>query len=87
MVARAYLDQLARSKALPADRVRAVSAALDRADGVRTGQENNAAAVLEQLDSLARQLDADAGAASGRDAARLRALSATIKERTARLRG
>ena len=87
VVARAYLDQLARSKALPADRIRAVNAALDRADGVRTGKENNAAAVLEQLDGLARQLDADAGAASGRDAERLRALSATIKERTSRLRG
>jgi hypothetical protein len=86
-VARAYVDQLARSKALPADRIKAINTALDRADSVRTGKENNAAAVLDHLDSIARQLDADAGNATGRDAARMRALASTIKERTARLRG
>jgi hypothetical protein len=86
-VARAYVDQLARSKALPSDRIKAINTALDRADSVRTGKENNAATVLDQLDSIARQLDADAGNATGRDAARMRALASTIKERTARLRG
>jgi hypothetical protein len=86
-VARAYVDQLARSKALPADRIKAINSALDHADSVRTGKENNAPAVLDQLDSIARQLDADAGNATGRDAARIRALASTIKERTARLRG
>jgi hypothetical protein len=86
-VARAYVDQLARSKALPADRIKAINSALDHADSVRTGKENNAPAVLDQLDSIARQLDADAGNATGRDAARMRALASTIKERTARLRG
>jgi hypothetical protein len=86
-VARAYVDQLARSKALPADRIKAINSALEHADSVRTGKENNAPAVLDQLDSIARQLDADAGNATGRDAARMRALASTIKERTARLRG
>ena len=41
--------------------------ALDRADGLRTGQERGAAAVLDQLDALATQLEGDAGAATGRD--------------------
>jgi hypothetical protein len=86
-VARAYVDQLTRSRAIQPDRARAIAAALEQADSVRTGKEKNAAAVLDQLDGLARQLEADAGGAAGRDAARLRALSAALKERSARLRG
>jgi len=42
--------------------------------------------VLAQLDSLAVQLDADAGRAAGRDAMRLRSLAATLKGRAAKLR-
>jgi len=87
MVALAYVDQLTRSRAIQPERARAVKAALDRADGLRTGQERGAAAVLDQLDALATQLETDAGAASGRDAVRLRALAATIKGRGAKLRG
>jgi hypothetical protein len=85
-VARAYLDQLTRSKGIPPERARAVKTALDRADTLRTGQERGAAATLDQLDALAAQLETDAGAASGRDAMRLRSLAATIKGRVARLR-
>jgi hypothetical protein len=86
-VARAYLDQLARSKALDAERIRALRAALDKSDEIRTGQEKNASAVLDQLTAVAGQIDKDAAAASGRDQIRLRALSASIKERIAKLRG
>jgi hypothetical protein len=85
-VARAYLDQLTRSKGIPPERARAVKTALDRADTLRTGQERGAAATLDQLDALAAHLETDAGAASGRDAMRLRSLAATIKGRVARLR-
>ena len=85
-VARAYLDQLTRSKGIQPERARALKTALDRADGLRTGKERGAAAVLDQLDALAAQLESDAGAATGRDATRLRSLAATIKGRTARLR-
>src|SRR6185436_5724523 len=46
----------------------------------------SAAAALDQLDALARQLEGDAGGASGRDAARLHALAETIKQRIAKLR-
>jgi hypothetical protein len=63
-----------------------VKAALDRAEALRTGQERGAAAALDQLDAIAAQLEADAGATSGQDAARLRSLAATIKGRVARLR-
>ena len=85
-VARAYLDQLTRSKGIQPERARAVKTTLDRADQLRTGKERGAAAVLEQLDALAAQLESDAGAATGRDATRLRSLAATIKGRVARLR-
>jgi hypothetical protein len=85
-VARAYLDQLTRSKSIQAERARAVKTAIDRADSIRTGKERGAAAVLDQLDAVAAQLEADAGAASGRDAMRFKALAATIKGRTVKLR-
>jgi hypothetical protein len=87
VVARAYIDQLTRSHAIQPERIKAVKTALDRADGVRSGQDKSAAAVVDQLTALANQIETDAGAASGRDAARLKALAATIKERAARLRG
>jgi len=85
-VARAYLDQLNRSKAIQPERARAVKAAIDRGDGIRTGKERNAAEVLAQLDSVVSQLESDAANASGRDATRMKSLAATIKARTAKLR-
>jgi hypothetical protein len=85
-VALAYVDQLSRSKRLAPDRIRAVKSALGKADDLRTGQEKSAPAVLEQLDALARQIDGDAAGASGRDAARLKALADTIRGRAAKLR-
>ena len=86
VVALAYIDQLARTQAIRPERARAVKAALDKADGLRTGKEKNAAAVLDQLDALATQVESDAGAATGRDATRLRSLAATIRGRSAKLR-
>jgi hypothetical protein len=87
VVARAYLDQLTRSKGIAPARAAAVKDALERVDGVRTGQEAGAAATLDQLDALATQLESDAAAAAAKqDQTRLRSLAATIKGRTARLR-
>jgi hypothetical protein len=86
VVARAYIDQLTRSKSIQPQRARDVKSALDRVDGLRTGQEKGATGTLDQLDALATQLDKDASAASGRDADRLKALAATIKGRAAKLR-
>jgi hypothetical protein len=85
-VALAYIDQLTRTKGIQPERARAVKSALERADGVRTGNDKAAAAASDQLDALSKQLESDAGAANGGDAARLRALSATIKGRAAKLR-
>jgi hypothetical protein len=86
VVARAYLDQLTRTRAIGADRARAVSSALDRADDVRTGGEKGAAAAVQGLESIAAQLQGDAGAATGRDAGRLRALAETLRGRAEKLR-
>jgi hypothetical protein len=74
-VARAYLDQLNRTKGIQAERAAAVIAAVERASKVRSGKD---AAVADQLDALAKQVDGDAGSASPADAARLRALAATL---------
>jgi hypothetical protein len=86
-VALAYVDQLTRAKSIQADRARAVKTAFERADSVRNGDQKAAATAAEQLDSLARQFDADAGSASGANATRMKALSATLKGRAAKLRG
>jgi hypothetical protein len=85
-VARAYMDQLTRTKAIQSERVRAVNAALDRADKLRSAQDKDAAAVAGQLDGVAAQVEKDGATASGRDAARFKALAATIKGRAAKLR-
>jgi hypothetical protein len=85
-VALAYVDQLTRTKGIQAERVRAVKSALERADGVRGGNTRAAAPVVDQLEAVAKQVDADAGSASARDAARLRALATTMRERAAKLK-
>ena len=86
VVARAYLDQLNRTKAIRPERARAVRDGLEKVDELRTGKERNAAAALDALDAIATQLEGDARAASGRDATRLSALAETLKGRAARLR-
>jgi hypothetical protein len=82
VVARAYLDQLNRSKALPQARANAVRSALDRLD--RSAGDR---AALDQIETLANELERAAASATGRDADRMRALAATIKGRVERLRG
>jgi hypothetical protein len=66
VVARAYLDQLTRSKAVTPENATAIKAALEHRDKAK-------------LKQLAGQLDLAASAAAGRDAARLRSLSTTLK--------
>jgi hypothetical protein len=68
VVARAYLDQLTRSDAMGAERANAVRTALDKKDTAR-------------LQSLAADVEKDASAATGRDAARLKGLAAAMKGR------
>ena len=84
-VAKAYLDQLTRNKAIGGERAAAVKTAIERADKARNAKDRGAQAAAEQLKTLTGQLETDAAAATGRDAARLRALAATLSERAAAL--
>jgi hypothetical protein len=81
VVARAYLDQLNRSKSIDAARAAAVKTALDKTE---KGRPNKAA--IDQLEAVARQVEQDAASASGKDAERMKALASTMKGRASRLR-
>jgi hypothetical protein len=72
VVARAYLDQLARNGGMSGTRNTAVARALDAAERLR-GQRRRAA-----LTQLAEQLDRDAQ--NARDAAKVRALAGVVRE-------
>ncbi len=85
-VAKAYLDQLNRSKSISAERARAVVTGLSKVDSLRTGKERNAADALTALDAVAAQVEGDAKTAIGRDAMRLKALAEVLKGRAASLR-
>jgi hypothetical protein len=77
VVARAYLDQLARGNALPAQRISALTAAMAKAEASAPDPKDVAA-----LKTMGAALDKDAAAAkSPADAERLRAVSAIIKSR------
>ncbi len=75
-VARAYLDQLTRGSSIEPARAQALKTALDRASG-----DHPSRAALDQLDTLATELEHDAREASGPDAARMSALAVTLKAR------
>jgi hypothetical protein len=74
VVARAYLDQLNRDKALPETRTASIKSALDRAEKGKTP------AVTKELTTLATGLTESAASASGRDAQRMNALAETLKK-------
>ena len=82
-MARAYVDQLTRSKGIEPERAGAVTGALGIVDRLHSKQDKDAADVLTQLESLATALEGDAAKASGRDAQRLRALASTLRGRAA----
>jgi hypothetical protein len=71
VVAKAYIDQLARSQALPADRIKALRDAIQKAESSKS---------LGKLKSFASSLKKDAGVAkNGSDSARLQALAEILK--------
>jgi hypothetical protein len=80
VVARAYLDQLTRSKTMQPGRVDAVKSALDSLDKNHNGREKRGAAAQEGVATVVTELETDAAAASARDAVRLRALASVLKE-------
>ena len=84
VVARAYVDQLARANAMAPERVTAVTGAIDRAEKAPAGGERRAA--LDQLDQVAGQLETDAAKAPYREQARLKSLASTIRARTKAMR-
>ena len=75
-VAKAYMDQLGRSKSIDAARVKRVNDALAK---------NNKAGA-DELETLAGQIDADAAKASGIDQKRMKALAETLRGRAAKIR-
>jgi hypothetical protein len=70
VVAKAYIDQLERSQALPADRIKALRDAIQSAESSKK---------LKKLKKLAKPLEKDARAKSGSDAVRLQALAEILK--------
>ena len=79
VVARAYLDQLGRSDAIPSERAEALTAALELADQILANGTSDGAGASDQLDAFATDLEGDSAAASGRDQARLHSLAETVK--------
>ena len=76
VVARAYLDQLARGDVLDAARVTAVSNLLERVDALGSGRD---AAVGTALEAAAAELEGAAAQAAGRGRQRLGALAGTLR--------
>jgi hypothetical protein len=75
VVARAYLDQLARSKALPAQTAASLRTAIDHASASASQKE------LGELKTMAARLDKNAAAAkTPADANRMRALAEILKK-------
>jgi hypothetical protein len=83
VVARAYIDQLTRAKALANERATALVTAMDRAEKSSGNQRQQAVAELERM---AGELESRAGAATSPTAAKQRALASSINARAAQLR-
>ena len=81
VVSRAYLDQLNRSKGISAARAAAVKSALDKTEKDKANK-----GAVDLLEAVAKQVEQDAGSASGLDVIRLKGLAASMKARAARLR-
>ncbi|MGH9463719.1 MAG: DUF305 domain-containing protein, partial [Vicinamibacteria bacterium] len=79
VLARAYLDQLGRSRALASERADALTAALDRAQQVLGSGTSDEGRTSRQLDLLATELERDGVTVTGRDQARLRSLTEVLR--------
>jgi hypothetical protein len=75
-VARAYLDQLARTNALAAPRISAARSLLTSGE---TGRGRAQREALDQYSRVAEQLERDAAAARPIDARRMRELATTLR--------
>ena len=70
VVAKAYVDQLERSQALPADQIASVRSAIQKAEAARLNKSS-----LASLKKLAPSLESAAGSKTGADATRLHELA------------
>jgi hypothetical protein len=73
VVAKAYIDQLERSHALPADRITALRQA------IQSAEHSNNETALAKLKDLAPALDESAGTTQSADATRLHALAEILR--------
>jgi hypothetical protein len=81
VVARAYLDQLARGNSVAPKRIASLNDLIAKAEASPSDNKTG-----DQLKAMASGLEKDAGAAkTPADAERMRALASIIKDRTARL--
>jgi len=76
VVARAYLDQLNRDKAINPEHASAVKSAIDNAD-----RRSPSKGALENLSTVATELDSDRASAQGHDAGTIVALVEVLKEK------
>ncbi|MEO6223722.1 MAG: hypothetical protein ABIP90_10755, partial [Vicinamibacterales bacterium] len=83
VVARAYLDQLTRAKAMPQARTDALDAAMK---DVESASAANRRAAVTRLDALAAELTKDAASAMGINAMRMKAAASTIQKRNAQVK-
>ena len=83
VVAKAYADQLVRSKAMTADAAKALFAQMDSAE---KGGGRTRSTALDQLAKLVAQAETDGARLVDRDATRLKAMAEVIKTRSAQLR-
>src|SRR6185436_12115326 len=74
VVAKAYVDQLERSQALPADQIASVRQAIQKAEAAKLNKSS-----LASLKKIAPSLESAAGSKTGADADRLSALAAILK--------
>ncbi len=86
LVARAYLDQLARSKAIAPERSRAVSDALERVDNLRNRTGAEAIEAFNRLNAMATEFERAAVRAGAIDATRMTSLAETLRVRAGRTR-
>jgi len=83
VVAKAYGDQLVRSKAMTMQNAQALFAQMDAAE---KSSGRTRAAALDQLNKLMTQAESDGAKFTGRDAQRLRAMVEVVRTRMGQLR-
>jgi hypothetical protein len=74
VIAKAYVDQLERSQALPADKITEVRQAIQTAETSRLNKKS-----VSKLKSLAASVEQSASTASGADSARMHGLAEVLK--------